>query len=137
MQRARGSALTRGAIRTLVVAGTAVSVVLGMVVLAFPAGAQALRTYQARQVISGKSLHHWYTRAGSSAKHREALTQPDDITRAGGNLFTAFQNGVGPQGQGSADGNRDSTSVEVGPNGRVGRQLYIRCKCDGRTADPY
>lgn len=38
MQRARGSALTRGAIRTLVVAGTAVSVVLGMVVLALPAG---------------------------------------------------------------------------------------------------
>jgi hypothetical protein len=136
MQRAWGSALTRGAIRTLVVAGTAVSVVLGMVVLALPAGAQALRTYQVRQVISGKSLHHWYTRAGSAAKHREALTQPDDITMAGGKLFTGFQNGVGPQGQASADGNRDSTIVEFTPNGRVVRQWDIRGKCDGLTADP-
>jgi hypothetical protein len=136
MQRAGVSALTRGAIRTMAVAGAAVSVVLGLVVLALPASAQTQPAYHVRQVISGKSLHHWYTRAGSRVKHREALTQPDDITMAGGNLFTGFQNGVGPQGQASADGNRDSTVVEFRPNGRVVRQWDIRGKCDGLTADP-
>ena len=45
-------------------------------------------------------------------------------------------NGVGPQGQASADGNRDSTVVEFTPNGRVVRQWDIRGKCDGLTADP-
>jgi hypothetical protein len=137
MQRAWASALTRGAIRTMAVAGAAASVVLGLVVLALPASAQAQPAYHVRQVISGTRLHHWYTRAGSSAKHREALTQPDDITRAGRNLFTGFQNGVGPQGQASADGNRDSTVVEFTPNGRVVRQWDIRGKCDGLTADPH
>ena len=117
-------------------AGAAISVVLGMAVLALPAGAQAQPTYHVRQVISGKSLYHWYTRAGSRAKHREALTLPDDITMAGGNLFTGFQNEVGPQGQASADGNRDSTVVEFTPNGKVVRQWDIRGKCDGLTADP-
>ena len=137
MHRARVSALTCGAIRTMAVAGAAVSVVLGLVVLALPAGAQAQPAYQVRQVLSGKSLHHWYTRAGSSTKHREPLTQPDDITRIGGKLFTGFQNGVGPQGEPSTDGNRDSTVVEFTPNGRVIRQWDIRGKCDGLTADPY
>jgi hypothetical protein len=90
-----------------------------------------------RQILSGQSLHHWYTRAGSSQQHRESLTQPDDITMIGGNLFTGFQNGVGPQGQPSTDGNRDSTIVEFRPNGTVVRQWDIRGKCDGLTADPY
>ena len=121
----------------MAVAGAAVSVVLGLVVLALPAGAQAQPAYQVRQVLSGKSLHHWYTRAGSSTKHREPLTQPDDITRIGGKLFTGFQNGVGPQGEPSTDGNRDSTVVEFTPNGRVIRQWDIRGKCDGLTADPH
>jgi hypothetical protein len=55
----------------------------------------------------------------------------------GGNLFTGFQNGVGPQGQASTDGNRDSTVVEFTPAGAVVRQWDIRGKCDGLTADPY
>ena len=55
----------------------------------------------------------------------------------GGYLFTGFQNGVGPQGQASTDGNRDSTIVEFAPNGTVIHQWDIRGKCDGLTADPY
>ena len=117
-------------------AGVALSAVLGTMVLAFPASAHTQPAYHVRQVISGKSLHHWYTRAGSRIKHREPLTQPDDITAIGRKLFTGFQNGVGPQGEPSTDGNRDSTVVEFTPNGRVIRQWDIRGKCDGLTADP-
>jgi len=127
----------RCAIRTVAAAGAALSVMLGTIVLAFPASAHTQPAYHVRQVLSGKSLHHWYTRAGSRTKHREPLTQPDDITRAGGKLFTGFQNGVGPQGEPSTDGNRDSTVVEFTPNGRVIRQWDIRGKCDGLTADPH
>ena len=71
-----------------------------------------------RQILSGQSLHHWYTKAGSRKRYCEALTKPDDITMLGGDLFTGFQNGVGPQGQASTDGNRDSTIVEFTPSGR-------------------
>ena len=137
MHKAGERALTRSALRTVAAAAAAVSVVLGMVVLAVPAGAHATPAYHVRQIISGKNLHHWYTRAGSSAKHREELTQPDDITMTGGNLFTGFQNGVGPQGEPSTDGNRDSTVVEFTAKGRVVRQWDIKGKCDGLTADPY
>jgi hypothetical protein len=106
--------------------------------LAFPASAHTGGpTYYVRQILSGQSLHHWYTRAGSRKQHRESLTQPDDITMTGGHLFTGFQNGVGPQGQASTDGNRDSTIVEFAPNGTVIHQWDIRGKCDGLTADPY
>jgi hypothetical protein len=60
---------------------------------------------RAHAVTRRAAKHHWYTKSG----HRrwERLTQPDDITTAGGYLFTGFQNGVGPQGQASTDGNRD------------------------------
>ena len=64
------------------------------------------------------------------------LTLPDDITAMGGDLFTAFQNGVGPQGQPSTDGNTDSTVVEFTPGGHVVQQWDIQGKCDGVTADP-
>jgi hypothetical protein len=119
-------------------AGAVTSVVLGMVVFAFPASATTGRPgHHVRQILSGQSLHHWYTRAGSRKQHRESLTQPDDITVIRRNLFTGFQNGVGPQGQASTDGNRDSTIVEFTQNGQVVRQWDIRGKCDGLTADPY
>ncbi len=113
------------------------SAVLSMVVVALPASARTQPAYPVRQILSGASLHHWYTRAGSRHEHRESLTQPDDITAIGGNLFTGFQNGVGPQGQASTDGNRDSTVVEFTPGGTVVRQWDIRGKCDGLTADPF
>jgi hypothetical protein len=54
----------------------------------------------------------------------------------GRDLFTGFRNGVGPQGQASTDGNRDSTIVEFTAAGRVVRQWDVRGKCDGLTADP-
>jgi hypothetical protein len=138
MRKLAGRAVTRRVVKITTAAGAVASLVLGMVVIAFPASAHTGGpTYYVRQILSGQSLHHWYTRAGSSQQHRESLTQPDDITMIGGNLFTGFQNGVGPQGQASTDGNRDSTIVEFRPNGTVVSQWDIRGKCDGLTADPY
>ena len=65
----------------------------------------------------------------------EPLTSPDDITVLGDHIFTAFQNGVGPQGQPSLDGNDDSTVVEFTPGGHVVHQWDLHGKCDGITAD--
>jgi hypothetical protein len=138
MRKVAGRAGTRVGMKMMTALGAVTALVLGMVVLAFPASAHTGGpTYYVRQILSGQSLHHWYTRAGSRKQHRESLTQPDDITMTGGHLFTGFQNGVGPQGQASTDGNRDSTIVEFAPNGTVIDQWDIRGKCDGLTADPY
>jgi hypothetical protein len=92
--------------------------------------------YTVTRILSGESLSHTFTPAGSAAKKTEALTQPDDITLIGGHIFTAFQNGVGPQGQASTDGNLDSTIVELSLSGKPLRQWDIKGKCDGLTADP-
>jgi hypothetical protein len=53
----------------------------------------------------------------------------------GHHLYTGFQDGVGPQGQPSPDGNTDSTIVEYTPTGHVVRQWDVHGKCDGLTAD--
>ena len=53
----------------------------------------------------------------------------------GRDIFTTFQNGVGPQGQPSPDGNTDSTIVEFTASGHVVRQWDLHGKCDGITAD--
>ena len=120
--------------------GAVAVVLVGMTAFALPAAAKTYwptpkPTYTARTILSGKSLRHWYTKAGSKVRHSEPLTKPDDITRIGGDLFTAFQNGVGPQGQASPDGNRDSTIVEFTLSGVVVNQWDIRGKCDGLTAN--
>jgi hypothetical protein len=123
--------------RALTVLGAVTALLLAMVGLALPAGAKADNpTYQVRVVLNGMSLHHTYTRAGSHVVHSEPLTQPDDITRYGGDLFTAFQNGIGPQGQASTDGNRDSTIVEFTLYGSVVHHWDVLGHCDGLTANP-
>jgi hypothetical protein len=108
---------------------------------AAPAGPGAVQHHPAsrfavRQVLSGSKRRHTFVPAGSTRRRSEPLTQPDDITVLGRDLFAGFQNGVGPQGQPSTDGNRDSTVVEFTPAGRVIRQWDLRGKCDGLTADP-
>jgi hypothetical protein len=123
--------------RTLAAIGAVTAVLLSMVVFAFPASAKTDGpTYRVIQILSGSSLHHWYTPYGSRKLRREPLTQPDDITRLGGDMFTAFQNGIGPQGQASSDGNRFSTIVEYTLSGAVLRQWDVKGHCDGLTADP-
>ena len=92
-------------------------------------------TYRVRRILNGMKLRHTFTPAGSATRRSEPLTSPDDITVLGHHIFTAFQNGIGPQGQPSSDGNTDSTIVEFTAAGRVIRQWDIKGKCDGVTAD--
>ena len=89
--------------------------------------------FRARVVINGAKLSHPYVTQGE--RKTEPLTSPDDMTVLGRHIFTAFQNGVGPQGQPSEDGNDDSTVVEFTPGGHVVHQWDLHGKCDGITAD--
>ncbi len=111
---------------SLVLAGTAATASSGR--------AHAQPAFTVKQIVNGMKLHHSYTVSG--ARKTEPLADPDDLTHFGDDLFTAFQNGVGPQGQPSTDGNTDSTVVEFTPSGHVVRQWDIKGKCDGVTADP-
>jgi hypothetical protein len=126
--------------RTFAAVGAVAAVLVGMTAFTLPASAAPhppTATYNVIAILNGKNLHHLYTKAGSSKQYREALADPDDITRIGHDLFTTFQNGVGPQGQASTDGNRDSTIVEYTLHGRWVHQWDLVGKCDGLTADPY
>ncbi len=131
--------IARRAVRMFAAVGAVGAVLAGMTAFALPASAahQPTPTYNVIAILSGKNLHHFYTKAGSSKQYRETLADPDDITRIGNDLFTTFQNGVGPQGQASRDGNRDSTIVEYTLNGTFVQQWDLVGKCDGLTADPY
>ena len=103
---------------------------------ASPAGARHESQLTVRQVLFGMKLHHKYIPAGSTKPKTEPLTGPDDLTSIALNLFTAFQNGVGSQGEPSTDGNTDSTVVEFGVGGQEIHQWDLKGKCDGLTADP-
>lgn len=64
------------------------------------------------------------------------LTKPDDITRMGNDIFVAYQNGVGPQGQSSSNGINFSTIVEYGIEGGFVASWNLTGHTDGLTADP-
>jgi hypothetical protein len=99
-------------------------------------GQHASEPFQVSQILAGASLQHTFTPAGSTTPQTETLSKPDDIARLRDKLFVGFQNGVGPQGQASTDGNLDSTVVELGLNGHVIAQWDVAGKTDGLTADP-
>jgi hypothetical protein len=96
---------------------------------AAPVQAQSAGTFTARVFASGAHLSH------GTPRGEEPISQPDDITFLGGHIFVGFQNGVGPQGQPSATGNRDSTIVEFDLAGHAIGQWDLVGKCDGITAD--
>lgn len=89
-------------------------------------------SYSVKTVLNGAKLSHKNSKTGKS----EPLSKPDDLTQYGGNLFTAFQNGVGPQGEPASDGNKDSTVVEFTRAGSVVAQWDVTGKVDGLTANP-
>ena len=91
-------------------------------------------TLTAFTILSGMTLSHTYTNGTTTAS--EPLTKPDDITALGGIIFVGFQNGVGPQGEPSSDGNTDSTIVAMDKFGKALAQWDIQGKVDGLTADP-
>jgi len=90
----RPGAITLGAL--------GLSAVAALATTALSAGTASAATtashpgYTARVILSAPAADH--LRGGRQAPHRPAYP-PDDITAAGPYLFTAFQNGVGPQGQ--------------------------------------
>jgi hypothetical protein len=96
-----------------------------------PAGVLTVAT-----ILSGSTLTHSFVPAGGSSPTTEVLRDPDDITVLGHDLFVGFQNGVGPQGQPSPDGNTASTIVELTMSGDPLAQWDVTGKCDGLTADP-
>ena len=93
-------------------------------------------TFTATVILSGSSLHHTFRPDGTGTPTTEALSNPDDISRLGQDLFVGFQNGVGPQGQANPEGDLDSTVVELTLSGRPVAQWDVVGKTDGVTADP-
>lgn len=68
------------------------------------------------------------------------VTQPDDLTKLGEQIFVAFQNGVGPQGEPTSAGNqgagnRNSTIVEFSSSGSPVAHWDVAGHVDGLTAD--
>jgi hypothetical protein len=104
--------------------------------LASPATHLTQPVFKVRQILNGMTLKHTFVPSGSSTPKSEPLTGPDDVTVLGHHLFTAFQNGVGAQGEPSTDGNTDSTVVEFTTSGQVIHQWNLHGKIDGITADP-
>jgi hypothetical protein len=106
---------------------------------AAPAGADRPSSQPALMaftILSGMTLSHTFTVSGTSTTASEPLTKPDDITKLDGLVFVGFQNGVGPQGEPSSDGNTDGTIVAMGKFGKVLGQWDVQGKIDGLTADP-
>lgn len=92
--------------------------------------------FTVHEILSGTTLTHTFTPAGTTAQVVDHLTNPDDITTFGDEIFAGFQNGVGPQGQASSDGNLDTTIVELNRSGDPLSQWDVVGKVDGLTADP-
>jgi hypothetical protein len=111
------------------------SVLLGSASIALlPAGAARADTpggWTVSTVLAGSSLHHAVSGVGT-----EPLTQPDDLARLEGTLFTVFQNNVGPDGSPSPTGNVNTTVVAFTPGGEVEGQWDIAGHADGIAADP-
>lgn len=126
---------TMRSLKVLLVTGIGV---LGVVSVASVsvADSPSTPTFHASQILKGASLQHSYTPAGSSTSQIETLSKPDDITQLGNDLVVGFQNGVGPQGEASSDGNLNSTIVELSQSGTVLGQWDVVGKVDGLTADP-
>jgi len=134
--------------RTLAAAAVAGAGVLAAAgALAAPASAQTVSAARPVTVAAGHQLHvtriaygkelrHTFLPNGKGTAHTEALSSPDDITELDGDIFVTFQNGVGPQGQASPDGDLDSTIVEFTLSGREVAQWDLHGKCDGLSADP-
>ncbi len=108
--------------------------------LVLPASATPARagahTLTVQRIASGDKLHHMFRPGGTGALRSETLADPDDITQLGDHIYVSFQNGVGPQGEASTDGNLDSTLVEFKLGGKEVRQWDVRGRSDGLGADP-
>jgi hypothetical protein len=127
-RRAKGLTVTGVTVAGLTAAG-----MFAASALASPGhSAQHYPSYAVKQVLSGAKLSHVNSKTGK----KEALAGPGAITQYNGDLYAAFENGVGPQGQASSSGDKDSTIVEFTPSGSVVAQWDVAGQADGLTADP-
>jgi hypothetical protein len=129
----RAKMLLATAIASLGLAGASGAALAGTVA---SASGPTIPTFHVAKVLLGSSLTHTFTPPGSSTAVTDPLTKPDDITQLGNILFVGFQNGVGPQGEATTDGNVASTVVGFTPQGHVIGQWDVTGKIDGLTADP-
>ncbi len=123
------------------VAATALAALAGAAVPAAASPAPSTRApahpaLMASTILSGTDLQHTYTVSGTDTTATEPLSSPDDLTQLDGLIYAGFQNGVGPQGQASPDGNLDCTIVGLSTSGQALAQWDVSGKCDGLTADP-
>ncbi len=96
----------------------------------------SLRAAPAQSVFTNTVFASATAITHQTPKGRQPVSAPDDITYLGGHVFVGFQNGVGPQGEPSPTGDKDSTVVEFDQSGHVMAQWDLAGKCDGLTADP-
>jgi hypothetical protein len=87
------------------------------------------------QILRGSSFTHTFTPSNSSSPMTESLSNIDDLTQLGDELFVVFQNGVGPNGEASTSRNLDSTVVELTTSGQVLGQWDVAGRTDGVVAD--
>jgi len=65
-----------------------------------------------------------------------ALNNPDDIVRLDGDIYVAYQNGVGSMGEAAPDGVTTSTIIEYSDAGTKLNQWQPTGRVDGMGADP-
>jgi hypothetical protein len=121
--------MTDRARRLTCVSAVGAAMLAALLLVVAGASGHGQRTFKNRVFASGAKIFH------RAPKGREAISNPDDITFLDGHIFVGFQNGVGPQGQASPTGNKNSTVVEFNLRGRAVDQWDIVGKCDGLTAD--
>src|SRR5580693_9136490 len=64
--------IARHVAKTFAGIGAVAAVLAGMTAFSLPASAKTDNpTYNVRAILSGKSLHHWYYKAGSNKRHSE------------------------------------------------------------------
>ena len=114
-------------------AGAVTALVSASALVASATGANAATT--ANNSAAGIKLPSGF-HATVFAKGTGTMTGPDDIAEVDGRVFVGYQNGVGPNGEPSPTGNKNSTVVEYTPQGKVVGSWSLVGKADGLGADP-
>jgi hypothetical protein len=89
-----------------------------------------------RSAAHGYQVTPLFTPVGLRTDQGYPLSNPDDIVRVRDGLIVAFQNGVGSTGGPAANGNTESSLVELTPAGHLVRQWNLTGKIDGLGVDP-
>ena len=77
-----------------------------------------------------------FTPGSLKTDHGFPLSQPDDLVAFDHSVFVAFQNGVGPVGQAAANGNSESSLLQLTTDGAVVAHWDLAGKIDGLGVDP-